>query len=509
MKLDLVGGSYKDKYAAVNSRRVINWYIKKDLIEHEGSKYKKAYLPFPGSTSLVDTSTTYLRKIFVARTVSSVRCFVVGDQTLFEVDEAGVLTNRGTLTDIPIDNSTVFMEVNGNNELMIAAYDASYIFNLGTNVLTKITDSDFPSNVTHLSYASGYFFVCSGGRVYYSDLNDGLSWNGASVFTPIARADGTIATAIWQDNIYCFSSETIETYINDGSTPFSKQDRSTVGIGLVSVDTLCVTEQGMIFLGKTQKGQYQVYLYDGQICTPLAPLDLTWQLNSPATTSQTWDQLLTYTWENWFDLWDAAGIVEGLESYADLQYSKNGNVLYHLTIAPLHTTYVFDLITKEWTERQSYNPNSTSQQEFRGKWMVNFKGLNLHTDLYSGKILKEDYATVTEDSQTITRTIISQIISNEKKSISIYEFELETSPGVGLLVTPSTAATLSLYVSKDSGNTYGSAITVSAGASGEYTTRSRITKLGTARDWVFKIVQTSQADIAIQEAIIHGVVDNY
>jgi hypothetical protein len=141
--------------------------------------------------------------------------------------------------------------------------------------------------------------------------------------------------------------------------------------------------------------------------------------------------------------------------------------------------------------------------------MVNFNGMNLVTDRYSGKIYKEDYSVCTENSTTITRTIISQIVHNEKKNLSIYDLELETTTGVGLQATPATAANISAYVSRDGGNTYSSAITVSTGATGEYLKRPRVQKLGTARDWAFKFVLTDQADISIQEALLHGVVDHY
>lgn len=508
MKIGLVGGSYQNKYTAVNTRRVINWFIHKDLIEDgtEGSKYRTAYLPFPGLTSLVNTAGTNLRKIFVARTLTYTRCFIVADNILYETDELGTLTNRGTMSNMSTGADAVYMEVNGGNQIMISHSSASYIYDLSTDTLTQITDGDFPGSVTFLSYTTGYFFVCSGGRVYFSNLNDGLNWTSTDIFTPTAHADNTLAALVWSDEIHCFGTETIEIYINDGSTPFSKQPRTTIDIGLLSVDTLCLCDTGMIFVGKTRKGQYNVYFYDGMKCMPIAPLDLAYKLNDPAVTQQTiWDNLTTYTWDQWYDLWDATIDT----SYADIQYSKHGHILYHLTIPPLKTTYVFDLSTKEWTERNSYDPNSGQQREFRGKWMVNFKGVNLMTDLYSGKILKEDYSVRTEDSQVITRTIISQVVSNEKKNLSFYDFELETTTGIGLTSTPATAATLSVYLSRDGGNTYGSAITVSTGATTEYTKRPRILKLGTARDWVFKIVQTDAADLAIQEAIVHGVVDNY
>lgn len=602
MKVGLVSGSYSNKYLAVNTKRNINWWIYTDLnkivnyaVSDEGSKYKKALLPFPGLTSIVDSAGTTIRGIFVARTVTYNRCFVVVDTTLYELGTDGTLTSRGALT-LMTGTDTAFMEVNGNNQLMIAGYAASYIYDLSTDTLTAISTSSnkisstltatkttgdtiltvastanmsatdivqvtldsavvdtttissinsstsltlsvaltgtatsgavirayssFPNSITHLSYSSGYFFVCSGGRVYYSALNSGFVWEAASVFTPIAMADNTLACIVWKDELYCFGSESIETYINDGSTPFVKQARTTVPIGVVAVDTIRTTESGIYFVGRTKKGQYQVYMYDGQNCTPISPLSTSWNINSPVvspgnlnTLTTTWENQTAYTWDAWTTPWDMSDTNDPLISttsmYADLVYTKTGTALYYLTIPNLSTTFVFDTITKEWSERQSYNPTTTAQGIYRGKRHVNFNGITLVTDALTGKIFFEDHTVITEDSQTVTRTIISGITHNEKKNLSTYELELEMTTGVGLQATPATAAYINLYVSRDGGNTYGSAISLNSGASGAYTQRARCTNLGTSRDWVFKLIQTDKADLAINEIIIHGVVGNY
>jgi hypothetical protein len=191
------------------------------------------------------------------------------------------------------------------------------------------------------------------------------------------------------------------------------------------------------------------------------------------------------------------------------KYSKDGHIFYYLTIQPLNTTYVFDMTSQEWVERQSLLTDTSLQKQFRGKSLVNFNGMNLWTDTQSGKILKEDFETLTEDGNAITRTRISKFFSNEKKNISVYSFELDCTTGVGLSSTPATAANLSFYYSRNGGNSYSNAITLSTGASGSYIQRPRTHKLGTARDWVFKLVQTDTADLAINSAIVNGIVDKY
>lgn len=506
MKFDIVGGSYRNRYIAVDPEQTINWYVHKIIMEGDQDKEKHALYSFPGLTQFADTTLTNGRSIFVARSIGYERCFTVWDNVLYELDELGTLTSRGTMSAMTSDSTSVYMAVNGNHQVMICSASASYIFNMSTDVLTQITDGDFPSNPTYLTYTQGYFVVTAGGRVYYSALNDGTSWDGADVFTPTALADPCLAAVVWRDDLHCFGSESIEIYINDGATPFVKQDRSTINIGVVAVDTISVFESGILFLGRMRNGQKKVYYYNGQTCTAVSNFDIDWQLNNPSTLGgETWENLDTYTWDNWFDAWDAGD----LTSYAELQYSKDGHVFYYLTVPSLNTTYVFDVSTQEWVERQSINPTSSQQKFFRCRHLTNFKGINLWTDLWTGKIFKEDFTSATEDGNVLTRTRIGRVWSEEKKNIAIYEFEVDSTTGSGLISTPATAANMAFYYSRNGGNTYSSATNLSTGASGVYTQRPRTFKIGQARDWAFKLVVTDAADLCINAVYVRGTVSAY
>lgn len=587
MKLGLVSGSYQNRFVDINTRRVINWYLHKDLIQDEESKYKTALLPFPGLTLWNNPGKTSGRKLFIARTTTASRCFTVCDNYLFEINTDGSAYANYHMTNMTSDSTPVYMEVNDNGQIMIAHTSACYIFDMTTNTLypiytstnkasttggsnqsigdttivvassanmnigdninivlnsgsntttiASIVDSTHitisvgltvastsgnvitnwtslpATGLTYLSYTQSYFFATVAGVIYYSNLDNGRGWQAQNYFTPGARADKTLAAVIWLDQIICFSTEKLEVYINDGVTPFSKQPRTTLNIGTDSVDTICPIDSGILFYGSTAKGQRQVYFYNGLYCNPVAPLSVTWQQNQSVPLNNTqplpWDQLSTYTWDKWNQYWSVVGSSGTV--YADIQYSKNGNLLYYLTLPALATTYVFDMTTKEWTERQSLNPNTNVQGVYRGRCMVNWNNQNLIMDALSSKIFLEDYTTTKEDSNAVTRTLTSQIVSNEKKNLSFYDFELETVTGVGLVSSPATAASINLYLSKDGGNTFGSAIPINLGSIGQYLTRAKINKIGTARDWVFSLILTDDTLISIQEALAHGTIGAY
>lgn len=504
MIVDLLGGSYKHKYIEVNSQKTINWYPvtpnptiytpnSNASSDQEKNKTKFALFPTPGLSTFCDPNGGILRGLYVARTVTQERCFAVGTDThLYEISSAGSITDRGAMS--ISTTGQILMKVNGGNQLIIvdtnilsSAY-VGYTFALDTNILTLITDTDYPGNnatvagggISSLEYMDGYFFIIANGRVYFSALNDGTNWNAADTFTPTSKADAAVCIKIWQDQVFIFGSETIETYINDGTSPFVKSPRTTIDIGCVNSNSVSVYHDGVIFLGKTASGEVAVYFYDGRACSLISSPSITWDLNNTT--------------------------VPITNSYSFIQYTKDGHIWYNLTIPSLHTTYVFDLIDKFWFERQSYNPNTSTDQEYRGQYFTNFKGLNLFTDLYTSKLLKEDFTVVTENSNPITRTRISSIYNQEFKNISIFSLELDCNVGTGLVSTPSTSPNLNISYSYDSGHSYKTARTIALGASGAYTTRARLFKLGTGRNWVIKIVLTDAADVIIQNAIVNGAI---
>ncbi len=490
MLVNLFGGSYKNRYVSYNGQRCINWYPVLKTKETENSKSAFALFPTPGLSSFADTSQNTIKGLYTARSLQSERCFAVGytatNPILYEINSDGTVTNRGSLTNMAGDTNPAYMALNGNSQLMISAYNpstssSSYILNIGTNTLSEITDVDFPGKVESLTYMDGYFIITSQGRVYFSAVNDGTSWVATDVFTPSSKADNASAVCSFRDDLYVFGGETIETYYNDGTTPFVKKPSSTVFIGLVNAQSFNVFHQGFFFLGKSPNGEIAPYFYSGNDCIQIPnSTAIVWQLNQ-ATAPIT-------------------------DSYSALEYTKDGHIWWYLTIPALDTTYVYDYTTDEWHERQSKNPNSSSIVEFRGKYFTNFKGMNLWSDLYDGAVLKENFTVTTESGQTITRTVTSPIFNEESKNISVYELEIEANVGTGLTSTPASAPNLSLQWSTDGGNTFSTARSLSLGASGAYTTRVRTHKLGTGRNWVTKISLTDAADVALYRGIAHGVV---
>ncbi len=484
MIIDILGGSYEHRFKDWNAQRTINWYPKiTDQKAQEKNKTQIALFPRPGLSLYTDLAGEAVRGLYTALTLTQERCFAVVGTTLYEINYDLSSTSRGALTGMASGSkSKVYMACNGNGELFIQDTLAAYVFNLTTNVLTRVTSEDYPNGTT-LDYADGYF-VISGkdGRVHFSDLNDGQTWPGFNFFTPTFKPDKVKAVVTFREEIYCFGDETIEVYINDGSTPFVRQSRTSMYFGLTARDSIAVHQSGVFFLGKSKTGGSVAYQMG--IDYSLTPI------STPAIT----DRLNKYVNE------DAEGYVTT---------SQDGHIFYHLHLPAMKTTLVYDMTTGMWHERQSLRPSSDDdgsvpQDMYRGRCFATFKGFNLFGDWWSGKIFKEDNTVSTDGGNVRLLKRTSSVFHNELKNISVYKLELDVNSGNGKTTGQGSIPVMMFQCSLDGGNTFEPEEIINLGLLGDYNLPVQINNLGTARNWVISFAISDPLDIIVMQAVAKG-----
>lgn len=483
MIIDLLGGTYDHRFKDWNSQRTVNWYPQISP-EQEKGKTRMSLLPRRGLTEFASATGQCVRNMFTARTLTQERLFAVIDTNLYEIFYDGTATLRGAMGNLTSGTkSRVYMEVNNNGELMIQDPRAGYVYDLGTDVLTQITDSDYPGGNT-LAYADGYFIISdSNGRVSFSELGQGTVWGGFNFFTPSFKPDRTKAVATFREEIYCFGDETIEVYINDGDTPFIRQARTSIYYGLTARDSIAAWHGGVFFLGKSRNGGSAVYM-----------MGTNYSLD-PISTTTISDKLNEFTNE------DAEGYVT---------CTKDGSILYHLHLPSLATTLVYDMTTELWHERQSVRPNPDADgtyvdDMYRGKCYAQFKGMNLFGDWYSGKIFIEDDV-ATDDGLVRRLRRISPVLHNELKYISVYGLELDMNSGYAAIGSD---PSMTFKYSLDGGNTFEPEQVYRLGTTGGYDYKLEMRKLGTARNWVVDFSVSDPVDVAILQANMKGSVGSW
>ncbi len=125
---------------------------------------------------------------------------------------------------------------------------------------------------------------------------------------------------------------------------------------------------------------------------------------------------------------------------------------------------------------------------WRAQVGLNWRGMALVGDRFSGVIGKTDFASFTEFGQPMYGLVTSPPLQEDRARIFIRRFELDVESGVGLASGQGEDPMWMLDWSKDGGRTWSELqLWRSAGRIGEYTKRLRWMKLGQARQWVLRL----------------------
>lgn len=385
------------------------------------------------------------------------RIFSVHSTKLYEIASNGTVTDRGTLSGL---GDFVEMADNGS-QLMIRGDTAGWIFTLGTNVLTQITDLNYPAVTRGLVSKDSYFIVTSypTGRIYVSALSDGTDWTPVSFATAEEDGDYLGGLATLGQELYLIGTRTTERWYNTGnpSFTFERVNGGTFNVGTYYPWSIA-KQFDSIFLVAESHGHNVVWRLNGggqqRISTPFIEKS-----------------------------------IRNLNPIRGICVSDNGHSYYVLSSYSANKqSWAYDLSTGTWSQWSSYK-NSNQEQ-----WRINastpgFGGTtqyNLCGDSENGKIY---YLTGNDEvGVDITRTRIFGPIRSGSKRVfhKQIRFEFEAAYDSG---ASSISALLSW--SDDGGLTYSSAITLTKTITNT-TSGQRITmlqnRLGPSIERVYKLV---------------------
>ena len=136
MRFPLFSLGQKGKSPNVTAQERINCYAE---IQQYEDKSRLSLYALPGVELLTDLGANPVRGAYVPAKVT--RMFDVAGSTLYEIDNAGVATSRGTLNTSSgyvciADDGTTLLIVDGVN---------GYTFNMSTNTFAQVADVNFPN----------------------------------------------------------------------------------------------------------------------------------------------------------------------------------------------------------------------------------------------------------------------------------------------------------------------------------------------------------------------------
>ena len=262
--------------------------------------------------------------------------------------------------------------------------------------------------------------------------------------------------------MFAFGNDTIEMYENTGhaGVPFERIINSTIDIGCLDPKAIGRVFSQVFFVA----ADYTVRRLDG--------------ITPTRVSTHAIEQRLT-----------AETIVEGFG------YSQEGHFFYCLTTTG--GTYLYDVITQEWSERESYGLTN-----WKPRYHAQFAGLELVGDADSNKIGYLDFAAYTEwgTTQRMEWTYQPIYAAGQRAFHDRFEIVLET--GVGATTGQGNAPKIMLQYSDDGGKTWESMPDKAFGPRGEYTDRCIWHNLGSARKRAYRAACSDPVPITITDTLV-------
>lgn len=366
--------------------------------------------------------------------------YVVSGLQLFRVDANNVITLLG---EIP-GSGPVFIDGDGTN-VMVTVNGPSYVWN-GAAV-APISDPDFPG-YEWVAFLDGYMVGGPGdGRVYVNHTAfDPSNWDALDFASAEAAPDDVVVGIVDHRELFLFGRQTTEVWYNSGDSAFP----------------LTRTASGFMEIGCTSK--YGPAKIDNSIFFPASDGTVR-RVNgyTPVRISQT-------------------AMEQAIAKYKSQEcvgnaWIENGHSMYGLTYN--EATWVYDISTQLWHERQSYGLSN-----WRAAFVVRGNNKTYVGDRTSNRLGLLDADTFTEWGNTLVASCTAPAIAKDNEFIPHASLELVFEQGVGLASGEDPQVMLDW--SDDGGRTWGNQLMRSLGKAGEFRRAALFNRLGQSQDRVYR-----------------------
>jgi len=471
MNIAFVGPAYTGRSSNLNAQTCVNLY---PVPGGPDGKQPAALYRTPGLKPFCDLGTTAVRGMHGF----GGRLFAVSGDTLYEVDAAGTVTQRGT---VGTSSGRVAFADNGQVMALVDGTDG-WLWDGGA--LSRITDPDFPA-ATRIAFLGGHFvfddpgsagrFMVSG--LYATDPADFV--NALDYATAEADPDGLVAIHAVEGHLWLLGENTTEAWYATGDPfPFAPVGGARLERGCAAPWSVARAGGSLLWLARDLQGRAQVVRSSGFAVEPVS---------TPA---------LEHAIATYPTLADAS-------AYA---YHQEGHTFYVLTFPSGGATWGYDLTTGMWHRRGGWDGAGWTRH--RGETHAAFAGRPRVGDWQTGRVYTLDPGTFTDDGDPIRCERTAPAVWADHRRVFFHALALDMETGVGDPATP--APTVRLDWSDDGGHTWSAdragALDGGLGATGEYGRRVVFRRLGASRQRYFRVVVTDPVEVAILGAGLEATV---
>ena len=340
------------------------------------------------------------------------------------------------------------------SQLVIVDGTNGWIFDT-TNGLRQIIDTDFFS-ADVVDFQDQYFIFIrkDTGQFFLSNLNAGTVYTATDIATAEGDPDNLVTLISNRRELWLFGAETIEIWYNSGGSdfPFTRFEGGFIERGCAAAFSIAEDDNSLFWLGEDRI----FYRADGY---------------TPQRISQ-------------------HGIEEALRKYQIVDdacafiYTMAGHKFYVCTFPAEDHTWVYDITTGLWHERQSFG-----MSRWRVSTYVEAYGKHLVGDFQDGKIGELDLDTYDEYGSTMQGIATGPSVYDDRQRIFHHRFELDIEAGVGLTSGQGSDPQVWLDWADDGGHTFSERKPFrSMGKIGAYLQRLRWLCLGQSRQRIYRLI---------------------
>lgn len=320
-----------------------------------------------------------------------------------------VTDSSGTVADLTGD----LLETSGrpsfadNGTTLVIANGGRMVTTDGSANTAYIADGDAPTTVTHVAFLDQWLLAnkTGTGTFYYADfVGAPTTWLSTSVFTAESNPDNISSLYVNKRTIIIGGTESTEFWFNDGITPFSRQQGTTMSRGVMAPNSTVIVNEVIYFLDDKRR----LVKIEGQ---------------TPVTTGTSFDTT-----------------IQGFSTVSDciadyITYEGKNWVLFNFPTED--RTLFYDLDGDYWAEWSYWDSSANERKRFLGNCYAYARAWNQHLfgSFQVDKLLKMDSSVYEDDGNPIrfmkrTGWINHSFPSILKRSFMIV-FSLKSGVGIG------------------------------------------------------------------------------
>lgn len=387
--------------------------------------------------------------------------YSVAGGTFYRVNSAGTATSMGTVT----GTGNVDIAKNTSQVAILIEPDL-WVFN-GTT-LTQVTDADFTSRgAKRMAVLDNYggFVEPDSGRFFICDLNDFTVYDSLDFATAEGVPDNLLSIESNNRQFVLFGEESIELWDNVGGSgfPFERIPNGFVECGCGAPYATCSADTTVYWLDQDRIARR----LEGNIPRRISHDGVEQQ-------------------------WQSYASIEDAVAYSCVH---DGHTFVVFRFPDAGATWVYDINTQEWHERESYG-----YDHWRAAWVVKCYGKTLVGDTESGNIGEIHSTTYTEWGNELSREATTGAVYAKSDWAFHDRLEIDMEVGQGTETGQGSNPVVMLEISNDGGVNFRALPSRSIGTTGQTRKRVHWDGLGRSRERVYRFRVTDPVPFVVNAA---------